>query len=76
VGPTGANLSATIGWRLLWGEGDFSMYCDKCRRQIYYKDPNNHGWCFTCGNVVDIAKCKISQWSLFAVFTMLWTLQV
>jgi hypothetical protein len=52
------------------------MYCDKCRRQLYYKDPASQGWCFSCGRVVDIANCKISQWNLLAVFTMLWTLQV
>jgi len=52
------------------------MYCAKCRRQLYYKDPNNHGWCFTCGKVVDITNCGVSHWNLMAVFTMLWTLQV
>ncbi len=52
------------------------MYCTKCRRQLYYKDPNNNGWCFTCGKIVNTANCKISQWNLYAVFTMLWTLQV
>ena len=52
------------------------MYCKKCRRELYYRDPDNHGWCFTCGDVVDIEKCKISSWNLIAVFTMLWTLQI
>ena len=52
------------------------MYCDKCRRQLYYKDPSNHGWCFTCGKVVDITDSKISFWHLMAVFTMLWAVQV
>ncbi len=52
------------------------MYCDKCRRQLYYKDPNNKGWCFTCNKVVDITKCGVSQWNLLAVLTMLWSLQV
>jgi hypothetical protein len=58
------------------GKGGIAMYCAKCRRQLYYKDPNNHGWCFTCGKVVDITQCGISHWNLMAVFTMLWTLQV
>jgi len=52
------------------------MYCDKCRRQLYYKDPSNNGWCFTCGKVVDVADCKVSQWNLFAVFMMLWAVQI
>jgi len=52
------------------------MYCTKCRRQLYYKDPDNRGWCFTCGQVVSIEKCKVSYWNLMAVFTMMWTLQV
>ena len=52
------------------------MYCKKCRRELYYRDPDNHGWCFTCGDVVDIENCKISSWNLIAVFTMLWTLQI
>ena len=52
------------------------MYCAKCRRQLYYKDPNNNGWCFTCAKVVDITNCKISHWNLIAVLTMFWTLQV
>lgn len=52
------------------------MYCDKCRRQLYYKDPSNHGWCFSCGKVVDITDSKVSFWHLMAVFTMLWAVQV
>jgi len=52
------------------------MYCAKCRRQLYYKDPNQHGWCFTCGEVVDITNCKVSHWNIIAVFIMFWTLQV
>lgn len=52
------------------------MYCAKCRRQLYYKDPNHHGWCFTCGEVVDITNCKVSHWNIIAVFIMFWTLQV
>jgi hypothetical protein len=53
-----------------------SMYCDTCRRQLYYKDPNSKGWCFSCNKVVDITQCGVSHWNLMAVFTMLWTLQI
>jgi hypothetical protein len=56
--------------------GRCAMYCTKCRRQLYYKDPNQHGWCFTCGEVVDITNCKVSHWNIIAVFVMFWTLQV
>lgn len=52
------------------------MYCDTCRRQLYYKDPNNHGWCFSCNKVVDITQCGVSHWNLMSVFTLLWTLQI
>jgi hypothetical protein len=53
-----------------------AMYCDTCRRQLYYKDPNSKGWCFTCNKVVDITQCGVSHWNLMAVFTLLWTLQI
>jgi len=52
------------------------MYCEKCGRQLYYHDPDNHGWCFTCGEICNISNCKVSYWNLMAVFTMLFTLQV
>jgi hypothetical protein len=52
------------------------MYCKNCRRELFYHDPENHGWCFTCGDIVDIENCKITSWNLIAVFTLLWTLQI
>ena len=51
------------------------MYCSKCRRELYYKDPDSQGWCFTCSQIVGVENCKISFWNLMAVFTMFWPLQ-
>ena len=45
---------------------------DSCTTKI----PSNHGWCFTCGKVVDITDSGVSFWNLMAVFTMLWAVQV
>jgi hypothetical protein len=56
------------------GKGGFRMYCAKCHRQLYYSDPEKHGWCFDCNRVVDIDQCKIPFWSLMAVFTTAWPL--
>jgi hypothetical protein len=74
----GANRGRSFRRRLreLLPERGIAMYCAKCRRQLYYKDPENHGWCFGCGEICSIENCKIPYWSLMAVFTMLWTLQV
>ncbi len=52
------------------------MYCAKCRRELYYHDPANHGYCFTCSEVVDIENCKVSSWNPIAVLTLCWTLSV
>ena len=65
-----------------WSELDrcwkevFAVYCEKCHRELYYKDPDSQGWCFTCGQIVGVDNCKVSFWNLMAVFTMFWPLQV
>ncbi len=52
------------------------MYCAKCRRDLYYRDPENHGYCFNCDQIVNVENCKISSWNLIAVLMMFWTLSV
>jgi hypothetical protein len=51
------------------------MYCSRCRRQLFYKDLNNHGWCPSCAKIVEIAQCKVSYWYVTAAFIALWAAQ-
>jgi hypothetical protein len=50
------------------------MYCSHCRRQLFYKNLENRGWCENCKRIVSVSKCKVSFWSIAAVFTLAWAL--
>jgi hypothetical protein len=52
------------------------MYCAQCGTKLFYKDLENHSFCERCQAVVGVSQCKVSFWSLMAVFTMLWTLSL
>ena len=50
------------------------MYCAHCRRQLFYKNLDNFGWCGNCGKIVSVSQCKVSHWFVVAVFIMLWAM--
>lgn len=50
------------------------MYCTQCGAQLNYKNLVGEGFCDSCETVVSVSPCKVSFWSLMAVFIMLWTL--
>lgn len=49
------------------------MYCSHCRRQLFYKNLKNVGWCDTCGDIVGVSDCKVSYWLVAAVLVMFWS---
>ena len=52
------------------------MYCCHCRRQLFYRNLENRGWCEECGRIVNVARCKISHWTIAAVCTVAWALPI
>lgn len=51
------------------------MYCSICRRQLFYRDPSNHGWCDHCRKIVSVSQCQVSYWFVAAAFISLWAVQ-
>jgi hypothetical protein len=50
------------------------MYCSHCRRQLYYKNLSDCGWCENCGKIVHVSQCKVSYWYVAAVFMSFWAM--
>jgi hypothetical protein len=52
------------------------MYCSHCGRDMHYENLEHDGYCENCGSVVQVSPCKVSFWTLLAVFTCAWTLTI
>jgi hypothetical protein len=52
------------------------MFCSNCRRRLYYKNIENHGYCEKCKCIVEISPCRVSYWCVAAVVLMPWLMQI
>jgi hypothetical protein len=50
------------------------MYCSNCRRQLFYKNLDQCGWCDDCEDVVEVSNCSVSYWFVATVFVLLWSM--